>query len=364
MSEEHPNMKRISLFFVVIGLLLSSCARPAEDSIPAVYANVRTLLKQAPFIQKLYFAGGCFWGVEAYFEKIEGVEDAVSGYANGTIDNPKYDQVILGNTGFTETVEVRYDATLVSLERLISHYFKIIDPTSLNKQGNDVGTQYRTGIYYLNKDEQRTIDKMLTLEQLKWDKKIVIENKPLVNFYLAEEYHQDYLAKNPSGYCHVDLSSYLDEYAMIDIQDYPTLSEEDKKEKLTPEQFNVTQNKGTDPRFDHEYTDLKDKGIYVDVVSGEPLFSSLAKYDSGSGWPSFTQPILEEVLRFNVDGSNSMDRIEVRSRSADSHLGHVFDDGPVESGGLRYCINGSALKFIPLEQMEEQGYGYLLFLFE
>ena len=141
-------MKRISLFFVILGLILTSCARPSENSTPAVYTNVRTLFNQAPSIQKAYFAGGCFWGVEAYFEKIEGVEDAISGYANGTIDNPKYDQVILGNTGFTETVEVTYDATLVSLERLIAHYFKIVDPTSLNKQGNDVGTQYRTGIYY------------------------------------------------------------------------------------------------------------------------------------------------------------------------------------------------------------------------
>ena len=357
-------MKRISLFFVILGLILTSCARPSENSTPAVYTNVRTLFNQAPSMQKAYFAGGCFWGVEAYFEKIEGVEDAISGYANGTIDNPKYDQVILGSTSFTETVEVTYDSTIVSLERLIAHYFKIVDPTSLNKQGNDVGTQYRTGIYYLSDNEQEIIYKMLSLEQLKWDNEIVIENKPLENFFLAEEYHQDYLAKNPSGYCHVDLSSYMDDYPMIDIQDYPSLSEEEKKEILTPEQFDVTQNKGTDPRFEHEYTSLKDEGIYVDVVSGEPLFSSLAKYDSGSGWPSFTQPIFEEVLRFKVDANDAMDRIEVRSRSADSHLGHVFDDGPVESGGLRYCINGSALRFIPLDQMDDQGYGYLLFLFE
>ncbi|HCT63038.1 MAG TPA: peptide-methionine (R)-S-oxide reductase [Erysipelotrichaceae bacterium] len=357
-------MKRIPLFFVMIGLLLSSCTQATVDSTPAVYTNVRTLLKQAPSIQKAYFAGGCFWGVEAFFERIDGVEDAISGYANGTIENPKYEQVILGNTRYTETVEVTYDASIVSLESLIIHYFKIVDPTSLNKQGNDVGTQYRTGIYSINEEERSIIETLLNLEQLKWDEDIVIENKALENFYRAEDYHQDYLAKNPSGYCHINLDRYLDEYLMINPEDYPPLSDEEIKEKLTSKQIAVTQDNATDARFEHEYTNLKDKGIYVDVVSGEPLFSSLAKYDSGSGWPSFTQPILEEVLRFKVDGSNAMDRVEVRSRSADSHLGHVFDDGPIESGGLRYCINGSALKFIPVDQTEEMGYGYLLFLFE
>lgn len=357
-------MRNKSILLVMISLLMISCTRTAVNTPTVQYTNVRALLDQSPSIQKAYFAGGCFWGVEAYFERIEGVDDVISGYANGTIKNPKYEQFILGNTGFTETVEVTYDASLVSLESLIIHYFKIVDPTSLNKQGNDVGTQYRTGIYHLDEYERTLINTLLSLEQLKWDEEIVIENKALENFYPAEDYHQDYLAKNPSGYCHINLNRYLDEYLMIDPQNYPPLSDEAIKEKLTTEQYEVTQNNATDPRFEHEYTQLKDKGIYVDVVSGEPLFSSLAKYDSGSGWPSFTQAIVEEVLRFKVDESNAMDRVEVRSRSADSHLGHVFDDGPVESGGLRYCINGSALMFIPLDQMKELGYAYLLFLFE
>jgi peptide methionine sulfoxide reductase msrA/msrB len=250
------------------------------------------------------------------------------------------------------------------LEALIGHYFKVIDPTSLNKQGNDRGDQYRTGIYYLNPNEKILIDKMLTLEQLKWDDPIVVENVDLTNFYVAEEYHQDYLDKNPNGYCHINLNSMLLDGAMIDPAQYPRPTDEEIKATLTDAQYQVTQLGGTDGRFVHEYTDLKEKGIYVDVVTGEPLFSSTHKYDSGSGWPSFTQPILEELVTYSIDDGSAMKRIEVRSRTGDSHLGHVFDDGPTESTGLRYCMNGSALKFIPIEDMETQGYGYLLFLFE
>lgn len=357
-------MRKSLLYIAIVGLFLTSCTKPLDNIPNKVHTNVRTLLAQSPSIQRIYFAGGCFWGVEAYFDKIDGVEDVISGYANGNIENPTYNQVMLGNTEFAETVEVTYDETIVSLEALIVHYFKVIDPTSLNKQGNDVGDQYRTGIYYRNEEDFSTINTLLNLEQLKWDKEIVVENEPLENFYRAEEYHQDYLDKNPNGYCHINLNSYLDDYEMIDTENYPALSEDEIWEKLTPTQVKITQYNGTDPRFGHEYTDLKDKGIYVDVVTGEPLFSSLAKYDSGSGWPSFTEPIVEEVVRFVIDNTNSIRRVEVRSRSGDSHLGHVFDDGPPESGGLRYCINGSALEFVAYDDMESKGYGYLLFLFE
>jgi len=356
-------MKKIPLVLAIIGLFLNSCAPSVNFPASAEYINVRSLLIPSPLPRKIYFAGGCFWGVEAYFEKIDGVEDAISGYANGTIEKPSYAEVMSGTTQFVETVEVTYDANVVSLERLIIHFFKIIDPTSLNKQGNDVGNQYRAGIYYVHDNDYVTIHTLLNLEQLKWNKALVVENEALLNFYPAEDYHQDYLKKNPNGYCHVDLDRYLDDYLMIEADNYPSPSLEDIRKTLTEQQYNVTQNKGTDQPFEHEYTNLEDKGIYVDIVSGEPLFSSLAKYDSGSGWPSFTHPIVEEVVRYARDASYSMARVEVRSRSGNSQLGHVFADGPEKSGGLRYCINGSALKFIPYAQMEAQGYGYLLFLF-
>src|SRR5690554_1096795 len=184
--KRESTMKKTLLIIAVIGLFLTSCSKTEESSNKKVYTNVRTLLAQSPSLQKIYFAGGCFWGVEAYFEKIEGVEKVISGYANGNIENPTYNQVMLGNTEFAETVEVRYDASVVSLETLIVHYFKVIDPTSLNKQGNDVGDQYRTGIYYTNDQDYQTINTLLNLEQLKWDKEIVVENKPLENFYRAE----------------------------------------------------------------------------------------------------------------------------------------------------------------------------------
>lgn len=362
-------MKKRSLVFltVILVMIISACA-PSGPKIPegplVMMSNVQGLLTNEPSMKKIYFAGGCFWGVEAYFEKIDGVEKSISGYANGNIKDPSYNDVITGKSGFAETVEVLYDETVITLEALIGHYFKVIDPTSVNKQGNDRGDQYRTGIYYLNPEEEVLIQTMLTLEQLKWDDPIVVENEDLTNFYKAEEYHQDYLEKNPAGYCHINLNSMLLDGAMIDPAKYPRPTDEEIKENLTHAQYRVTQLAGTDNRFEHEYTNLKKKGIYVDVVSGEPLFSSTHKYDSGSGWPSFTQPILEELVTYSIDDSSAIKRIEVRSRTADSHLGHVFDDGPSESTGLRYCMNGSAMLFVPLEEMEAEGYGYLLFLFE
>lgn len=359
--------RSLVLLIAVLFLVISGCA-PSGKRIPdgelIMQTNLGGLLSKSASMKKIYFAGGCFWGVEAYFEKIEGVEEAISGYANGDIKNPSYNDVVKGTSGFAETVEVTYDEHVITLEALIRHYFKVIDPTSLNKQGNDRGTQYRTGIYYKDPKEKELISKMLTLQQLKYDKPIVVENVPMKNFYRAEPYHQDYLKNNPNGYCHIDLNSMLLDGWMIDIEKYPVPSEEQIKENLTYAQYRITQLAGTDDRFAHEYTSLNKPGIYVDVVSGEPLFSSTYKYDSGSGWPSFTQPILEEVVTYSVDDSKGIKRIEVRSRIADSHLGHVFTDGPIESTGLRYCMNGSAFNFIEKSDMEAQGYGYLLFLFD
>ena len=317
-------------------------------------------MNQEKTTAEIYLAGGCFWGVEAYFEMIPGVEFVTAGYANGKTENPSYEDLLYRDTGHAETVHVVYDPRIMPLDILLQYYFRIIDPTSLNKQGNDMGTQYRTGIYYTNDNELPVIEKELAKLQKEYQKPLQIEVKLLVRYDLAEEYHQDYLAKNPGGYCHIDLS--LAEDLIIPVYEKPdarTISD-----KLTEEQFNVTQKNGTEPPFANEYWDFFEEGIYVDVVTGEPLFSSLDKFESGCGWPSFSQPIKDEVIVDKVDNSFNMTRTEVRSRSGDSHLGHVFEDGPKELGGLRYCINSAAIRFIPRDKLTEEGYGYLLGLFQ
>lgn len=308
-------------------------------------------------LKKIYLAGGCFWGIEEYMQRIYGVYDAVSGYANGKVNNPSYKTVSSGKSGYAETVEVTYDSKKIKLEDLLNHYFKIIDPTSLNKQGNDRGSQYRTGIYYVDDSDKEVIDKVMNFQAKKYSEKIVVENMKLKNFTVAEDYHQDYLRKNPNGYCHIDLSKAGE--VVIDPAKYPKPSDDDLKRKLTDIQYRVTQKNETESSFSNEYWDNKEKGIYVDVATGEPLFSSSDKFDSGCGWPSFSKPIAKDVVTYREDKSYNMNRTEVRSRSGDSHLGHVFNDGPEELGGLRFCINSASIKFIPLKDMEDRGYGYL-----
>ena len=313
-------------------------------------------------LKKIYLAGGCFWGVEAYMARIYGVADAKSGYANGTTENPTYEEVTRNNTGHAETVEVSYDPERISLEEILGYYLRVVDPTSLNKQGNDVGIQYRSGVYYTDEAEKEIIEKILEKEQKKYDEKIVVEVKKLENFYLAEEYHQDYLDKNPNGYCHIDIT--LADEPLIDLEAYSKPDDEELKQKLTPLQYSVTQESHTERPFQNEFWDNDEKGIYVDIVTGEPLFSSEDKFDSGCGWPSFSKPIAKEVVGYFEDNSLNMKRIEVKSRAGEAHLGHVFNDGPRELGGLRYCINSASLKFIPYDKMDEEGYGDLKYLFE
>ena len=341
-----------------------------------VYYNEQGLPINA---RTIYLAGGCFWGVEAYMERIVGVVDAVSGYANGDLPNPSYEQVI-GGSGHTEAVMVTYDADKTSLETLLKYYFRVIDPTSLNKQGNDRGVQYRTGIYYTDAADQAVIAAVVKEQQGKYKQPIVVEEQPLDNFYLAEMYHQDYLAKNPKGYCHVDLSLADDQLEdgaaksepvsklpaattvaeALAAKRYAGFDKSALKSTLTREQYKITQESGTERAYSHEYDYLFAPGIYVDVVSGEPLFLSTDKYDSQCGWPSFTKPIDSQVVTEHEDRAFNMRRVEIRSRVADSHLGHVFEDGPKDRGGLRYCINGGALQFIPLEVMPQSGYGALV----
>lgn len=313
----------------------------------------------------IYLAGGCFWGLEAYMQKLNGVEDAISGYANGKTENPSYYD--LKTSGHAETVKVLYNPEIISLEDILAHYLRVVNPVSINKQGNDVGTQYRTGIYYTDEAEKAIIENVLAKEQTKHDKPIAIEVEPLRQFYEAEEYHQDYLEKNPGGYCHIDLSLAdkpldKDEEPIIDSSRYIKPSDEELKKNLTDIQYDVTQNSATERAFSHEYHDSFKRGIYVDITTKEPLFSSTDKFESGCGWPSFSKPISKDVVKYFEDNSHFMHRTEVRSRSGNAHLGHLFNDGPKELGGQRYCINGASLEFIPYDEMDEKGYGYLKYL--
>ncbi len=351
--------KKVLIFSLLILMLLPIVACENSNKEAQVTRTVDPNIN-VENLKEIHFAGGCFWGVEEYFSRVPGVYDVVSGYANGNTENPSYEEVCYKNTGHAETVKISYDPNIVSLKTLTEHLFKIINPTLKNRQGNDVGSQYRTGVYYTDESDQPVIQEVFTTEQQKYDQPIVTELKPLENFYEAEDYHQDYLQKNPDGYCHVDFSSLddLNETASVkvDPSKYSKPSDEELRKKLTTQQYAVTQQADTEPAFENEYFSNHSAGLYVDVATGEPLFSSKDKYESGCGWPSFTKPIDPDVIVENEDTSFGMTRTEVRSRVGNSHLGHVFNDGPSDKGGLRYCINSLALKFIPYDQMAEEGY--------
>lgn len=331
--------------------------------------------KQRAEEKEIYVAGGCFWGVEAFFKRIPGILQTTCGYANGHGTSTTYEEVCTGDYGFVECVHLLYDPNTIALTKLLKAFFMIIDPTSVNKQGEDVGIQYRTGIYYVEEEDKAIIQSYLLELQREYAYAIVTEVKPLLNFCPAESYHQDYLHKNPNGYCHINLAkanafikgectdtkkemSSLSQ--AIKEKNYTAVSLDEAKDKLTALQYQVVYENATETPFDNAYNAVFDKGIYVDVVSGEPLFLSTDKYDSGCGWPAFTNPITAEVLIEKMDTTHFMNRTEVRSRIANSHLGHVFEDGPKDTGGLRYCINSAALRFIPYEDMEKEGYAYVL----
>lgn len=342
---------------LLTGILAGCAGSPGTVSTTA--AASKAALESHPQDQVIYLAGGCFWGVEEYFQRIPGVRDVVSGYANGTTSDPVYEKI--DATDHAETVKVTYDPNLVSTVELLSHYFRIIDPVSVNQQGNDIGRQYRTGIYYETTEVKQAAELVLEGESKKYDKPLAVELSPLRGFYPAEAYHQDYLKKNPGGYCHIDLS--LANVPIAEPKKYTKPDQTSLKQQLSELAYLVTQKAETEPAFTSELDDEFSPGIYVDVVTGQPLFSSDDKYDSGCGWPSFTRPIASGTVTEKNDTSFGMDRVEVRSSSGDSHLGHVFEDGPQDKGGLRYCINGAALRFVPLAQMEQDGYGdYLKFV--
>lgn len=311
-------------------------------------------------MKRICLAGGCFWGTEKYLYLIPGVTATEAGYANGSTEAPTYEDVCYGDTGHAEAVLVEFDEQKLGLKFLLSLFFESIDPTSLDRQGGDVGRQYRTGIYYIEQSDREIIDEAINELQLSLEKPVAVEVVQLENFFPAEQYHQKYLDKNPGGYCHIGLRKFERARTAVDPGTrFKAKSKELLRKTLTPLQYEVTQNSATEPPFANEYFDNFEPGIYVDITTGQPLFASSEKFESGCGWPSFSRPISQSLIQAVEDDSLGIIRTEVRSRHGDSHLGHVFADGPEEFGGLRFCINSASLRFIPRSKMDDEGYGYL-----
>ncbi len=300
-----------------------------------------------------YLAGGCFWGIERYFQGVDGVVGTQVGYAQSSIPNPTYEQVCSGTTDAAESVRIDFDPSKVSLRTLALLLLDVIDPYSVDQQGNDVGRQYRSALFFQD-DAQRAVYAE-AVEQLaaRDGHTPAVAVEALRDFSPAEPYHQDYLEKNPGGYCHIPLAK----IANVALRQRVI----DRVWALTPEQYAVTQEAATERPFDNAYDANFAAGIYVDIVDGTPLFLSTDKYDSGCGWPAFTRPIDAAVVTRHRDVSvPGMPRIEVRTAGSGIHLGHVFDDGPAEAGGVRFCMNSASLRFVPRERMQEEGYGAYL----
>lgn len=345
-------MKKIFIGGLILAFLfLAGCNQSVTKEEEQVIKSIDINELGKKNLKEIYLAGGCFWGVEGYFQRLGGIVETEVGYANGKTEDTTYQD--LKETDHVEALRLIYDENKISLIEIIDHLFRIIDPTSVNKQGNDIGRQYRTGVYSEDEEVLEEVRSLIDSKRDQYDKEIAVEVEKLNNYVTGEDYHQDYLVKNPTGYCHVDLS--LAEEPLY--KTYVKKADSVLKDELSEIQYEVTQNSGTERPFTSEYDNFEGRGIYVDITSGEPLFSSSDKYDAGCGWPSFTRPITSYTLDYQEDGSHGMNRVEVRSKAGDAHLGHVFEDGPSDEGGLRYCINGASLKFIPYEEMEESGYG-------
>ena len=390
-----PKKKIIAAIILVVlvgaGIYISVIAKSMMGGAFFVQTTPEPVLEQTEideeYLETAQFAGGCFWCVESDFEKAPGVADVVSGYTGGTNEHPTYDNY--SKNGHREVVEVTYDASQVTYGELVEYLLRHSDPTDPDGSFYDRGDEYAPAIYYENEEERQIAEEVVAqIDALGvFDKPIAAEIVPETQFWPAEEYHQDYYKKNPLKYNFYRRGSgrdaFINEhwgdqapqqfstlagesftYDMSKWENFEKPEEAELKKQLSDIQYKVTQKESTERAFDNEYWNNKEEGIYVDVVSGEPLFSSNDKFDSGTGWPSFTKPINEEAVTLNKDYKLILPRTEVRSKYADSHLGHVFNDAPKELGGVRYCMNSASLRFIPKDRLEEEGYGEFLKLFE
>jgi peptide methionine sulfoxide reductase msrA/msrB len=382
------------LLFIFIGTV--TALAKSKNSSDKTSSSLKSETNENPSLQVAYFAGGCFWCTESDFEKMNGVTDVISGYSGGDVENPTYDQVSRGNTGHIESVKVTFKSGSIDYKTLVQKFLLTVDVTDNKGQFVDRGPQYRPALFYKSQEEKKIIDEVLSeLQKIKpFKKDVVIDLLEFKNFYDAEKYHQDYYKKSKFKYSYYRTASGRDKTLKklwgdfkfnsnvksssstpnsetsnktlgrkkMSWENFKKPSPEELKKILSEEQFKVTQKEGTEKPFSNAYNDNKQEGIYVDIVSGEPLFSSKDKYDSGTGWPSFSKPIDDKFIKTKTDYKLLYPRTEVRSKYADSHLGHVFKDGPKPTG-LRYCMNSASMRFIPKDKMKEEGYeDYLKYL--
>lgn len=309
------------------------------------------------------FAGGCFWCMVEPFDEQPGIMKVVSGYTGGHTENPTYEEVCSDTTGHYEAVQITFDPAIFPYEKLLGLFWQQIDPTDAGGQFHDRGTSYKPAIFY-HSDQQKEAAEKSRAELARsgiFNKPIVTEILPATTFYEAEEKHQDYYKKMSF---HYNMYKEGSGRAKFIREHWKTKkSDEELRQELTPIQYQVTKHNATEPPFQNEYWNHEEEGIYVDIISGEPLFSSKDKYDAGCGWPSFTKPLRQSEIEEKLDTTHGMRRIEVRSKTADSHLGHVFDDGPAPTGA-RYCINSASIRFVPKEKLKEEGFEQYLGLFK